>query len=174
MDLKRKIKDYRGDVRKEDDLRKAIIDFQPDFIFHLAAQAIVSLSYQEPINTITTNTLGIANILNIARDLSHKCIVIVITSDKCYENVEWEWGYKEDDHLGGEDIYSGRKGAAEIIFHSFYASYFKHHPNVNLASARAGNVIGGGDWAIDRIVVDCMRSWSAGKGANIRLSLIHI
>ncbi|MFY7865013.1 CDP-glucose 4,6-dehydratase [Roseateles sp.] len=158
-----------GDIRDLQRLRQALMDAKPDFVFHLAAQAIVSTSYAQPIDTITTNVLGTANVLEALREIEHDCVAVIVTSDKCYENVEWPWGYKETDHLGGKDIYSGSKGAAEIIFHSYFHSFFNRedHP-VRLATGRAGNVIGGGDWAKDRIVVDCMRNWSEGQPVEIR------
>ena len=158
-----------GDIRDLPRLRQALLDAKPDFVFHLAAQAIVSSSYAQPIDTITTNVVGTANVLEALRGIAHPCVAVVITSDKCYENVEWPWGYKETDHLGGKDIYSGSKGAAEVIFHSYFHSFFarEDHP-VRLATGRAGNVIGGGDWAKDRIVVDCMRNWSEGRPVEIR------
>lgn len=162
--------DHRiGDIRDLPQLRKALLEVKPDFVFHLAAQAIVSTSYVQPLDTITTNVVGTANVLEALRSFEHPCVAVIITSDKCYENIEWLWGYKETDHLGGKDIYSGSKGAAEIIFHSYYHSFFstKDHP-VRLATGRAGNVIGGGDWAKDRIVVDCMRNWSISKPVEIR------
>ena len=163
------IEHHVGDVRDLDALMRVIDGFRPDFVFHLAAQAIVSVSYREPIDPITTNVPGTANVLEALRRLDHPCTAVMITSDKCYENVEWEWGYKETDHLGGRDIYSGSKGAAEVIFHAYFHSYFnKPDAKVRLATGRAGNVIGGGDWAQDRIVVDCMRSWSEGRPVEIR------
>ena len=168
LNLSDRITETRSDVTDVNLLKVSIEEFEPDFIFHLAAQAIVSLSYSDPLTTINTNIMGVANILEISRALAHKCVVVVITSDKCYENVEWEWGYKETDHLGGKDIYSGSKGAAEAIFHAYYHSFFINHQFVRVASARAGNVIGGGDWASDRIVADCMRSWSAGEVVGVR------
>jgi CDP-glucose 4,6-dehydratase len=113
--------------------------------------------------------MGTMNVLESLRLLNHPCTAVIITSDKCYDNVEWEWGYKETDHLGGKDIYSGSKGAAELVFKSYYHSFFsKPDCAVRVASARAGNVIGGGDWALDRIVPDCMRAWSEGKDVEIR------
>jgi CDP-glucose 4,6-dehydratase len=168
LGLDRKIEHHFCDIRNQKDVDRIIISFRPDFIFHLAAQAIVSQSYEEPIETITTNVLGTAVILDVLRKIEHDCTAIIITSDKCYENVEWEWGYKEIDHLGGKDIYSGSKGAAEIIFHAYFHSFLKHKKNLKVASARAGNVIGGGDWANDRIVADCVRNWSKGVPVNIR------
>lgn len=167
--LSSKLKHIVGDVRDLESLRNAITEFRPDFIFHLAAQPIVSVSYKDPLGTISTNVLGTANVLEVLRELEHECVAVLITSDKCYENVEWIWGYRETDHLGGRDIYSGSKGAAEVIIHSYYYSFFKNGKSpVRLASARAGNVIGGGDWAQDRIVVDCMKNWSAGQPVEIR------
>ncbi|WP_262689854.1 CDP-glucose 4,6-dehydratase [Kordiimonas aestuarii] len=157
------------DIRDLDALRKIIHDVKPDFLFHLAAQAIVSVSYADPLKTISTNVIGTANILESLRGLENECSAVIITSDKCYENVEWEWGYKETDHMGGRDIYSGSKGAAEVIFHSYHCSFFDgKNDHIRLATGRAGNVIGGGDWAKDRIVVDCMKSWAEGKTVEIR------
>lgn len=158
-----------GDIRDLVQLEHLVDQIKPDFIFHLAAQAIVSTSYSDPIQTISTNVLGTANILDILRRAKYPCIGVIITSDKCYENVEWLWGYKETDQVGGKDIYSGSKGAAEIIFHSYYHSFFAglNHPNP-IASARAGNVIGGGDWAKDRIVVDAVKAWSQQRPVELR------
>ena len=148
-------------------LERLVNQVQPDFVFYLAAQAIVSTSYEAPIETIETNVMGTANILSALRQLRKKCSAVIITSDKCYENVEWEWGYRETDHLGGKDIYSASKGAAEVIFHGFTSSFFKDG-FVNLATARAGNVLGGGDWSKDRIVVDCMTQWANNEVVEIR------
>tara|TARA_B110000003_G_scaffold268103_1_gene297150 strand:+ start:2509 stop:3609 length:1101 start_codon:yes stop_codon:yes gene_type:complete len=169
LNLGDKIIDYRGDIRDLDSLNKVISSEKPDFIFHLAAQPIVSESYSDPIGTITTNAIGTMNIMECLRKINWHCSVVLITSDKSYENVEWVWGYKETDPLGGKDIYSGSKGAAELIIKSYYHSFFEGHENdVRIAVARAGNVIGGGDWAKDRIVVDCMKAWSDGKSVEIR------
>jgi CDP-glucose 4,6-dehydratase len=169
LSLQDRLDDVRGDVRDLSFLKNVLLDKEPDFVFHLAAQAIVSKSYEDPIHTISTNVMGTANVLESLRACTHKCVAVIITSDKCYENVEWEWGYKETDHLGGRDIYSGSKGAAEAIFHSYFCSYFDSTESpVKLASARAGNVIGGGDWASDRIVADCIRAWSKGEHVEIR------
>lgn len=163
------IEHHLGDVRDLATVHEVIAGFQPDFVFHLAAQAIVSTSYHDPLATISTNVMGTANVLEALRQLNPDCVAVMITSDKCYENVEWVWGYKETDHLGGRDIYSGSKGAAEVIIHSYVESFMRGpHNQVRVATGRAGNVIGGGDWARDRIVVDCMRSWSEGKPVEIR------
>jgi len=167
--LAEKIEHHLGDVRDLHALRQTIENFQPDFIFHLAAQAIVSASYQDPVGTMTTNIIGTVNVLEALRQIERPCTVVLITSDKCYENVEWEWGYRETDQVGGKDIYSGSKGAAEIVIHSYFHSFFAELTcPIGIATGRAGNVIGGGDWAKDRIVVDCMRSWSEGRPVEIR------
>jgi CDP-glucose 4,6-dehydratase len=145
------------------------VNEKPDFFFHLAAQPIVSVSYTDPIDTISTNVLGTANILESFRFSNHQSIGVIITSDKAYDNVEQVWGYKESDLMGGKDVYSGSKGAAELIFKSYYNSFFKSsNSNLRVATARAGNVIGGGDWAKDRIIVDCMKAWSKNKIVEIR------
>lgn len=166
--LNEHITHFFGDVRDLDKLDRIIQDLKPDFIFHLAAQAIVSTSYQEPARTMSTNFMGTVNILDCLRRVTHPCTAVIVTSDKCYENVEWIWGYKETDQIGGKDIYSGSKGAAEIAFHSFYESFFKNSRTVRVATGRAGNVIGGGDWAKDRIVVDCIKSWMKSESVKIR------
>lgn len=169
LGLEKKIKHYFLDIRDKEKLIEVFHVEKPDFVFHLAAQAIVSTSYANPVETLETNVLGTAHVLEALRAFSHKCTAVMITSDKCYENVEWCWGYKETDHLGGKDIYSASKGAAELVFHSYQMSFFGSSKGpVRLASARAGNVIGGGDWAQDRIVADCVRSWSENKKVEIR------
>lgn len=169
LGLHDKIHDYRLDVRDLEAVKHVFEQVKPDFVFHLAAQPIVSLSYKDPVLTFSSNVMGTMNVLESLRLLNHPCTAVIITSDKCYDNVEWEWGYKETDHLGGKDIYSGSKGAAELVFKSYYHSFFsKPDCAVRVASARAGNVIGGGDWALDRIVPDCMRAWSEGKDVEIR------
>jgi len=169
LKLLKKIKHYSEDIRNLDTLIKIISKEQPDFVFHLAAQAIVSTSYSNPIETISTNVIGTNNVLEVLRIYDKPCVGVIITSDKCYDNVEWVWGYRETDMLGGKDIYSGSKAAAEAVFKSYYHSFFKTtENNILIATARAGNVIGGGDWALDRIVPDCMRSWSENKIVDIR------
>ena len=169
LKLENKINHVVGDVRDLQLCSELIEKIKPDFIFHLAAQALVSISYSDPIDTISTNVIGTMNILEALRKSNHRCNCVIITSDKCYDNVEWLWGYKETDILGGKDIYSGSKGAAELIFKSYYHSYFNNNQSkVKIATARAGNVIGGGDWAKDRIIPDCIRSWSKNEAVNIR------
>ncbi|KGR34526.1 CDP-glucose 4,6-dehydratase [Vibrio campbellii] len=169
LNLEEKIDHHLCDIRDLEKLKAITSQYKPDFVFHLAAQPIVSVSYDDPLDTISTNVMGTANVLECLRGYSHPCTAIIITSDKCYENVEWEWGYKETDHVGGKDIYSGSKGAAEIIFHAYQQSFFSNNNcSVRLATGRAGNVIGGGDWAKDRIVVDCMQQWSQKQVVEIR------
>ncbi len=171
LGLEEKITHYKNDIRKLKSTKEIIEAMKPDFLFHLAAQSLVSISYDCPVETISTNVLGTTNILESLRVVNHKCVGIIITSDKCYDNVEWVWGYKETDHLGGKDIYSGSKGAAELIIKSYYHSFFsKSDSNIKITSTRAGNVIGGGDWAKDRIVPDCIRSWTNNKIVEIRSS----
>lgn len=169
LELKNKIKHYQEDIRDLSKMVEVISCEKPDFLFHLAAQPIVSTSYIEPIETITSNVIGTTNILEALRISNHNCVSIIITSDKAYDNVEQVWGYREDDKMGGKDIYSGSKGAAELIIKSYYQSFFKKNDSkVRLAIGRAGNVIGGGDWARDRIVVDCVAAWSNGEAVEIR------
>jgi len=158
-----------GDIRDLDRFRAVVQDCRPDFVLHLAAQAIVSESYRDPLETISSNVLGTACVLDVLRKCEVSCTVLVVTSDKCYENIEQPWGYREIDPLGGKDIYSASKGAAEIIAHSYHKSFFnKSDSPVRLVTARAGNVLGGGDWAADRIVADCVRAWLDGKKVQLR------
>ena len=169
LGLEKRIQHYLTDIRNFDNLSKIINQVKPDFDFHLAAQAIVSASYNDPLETISSNVIGTANVLEALRLSNKPCTAIIITSDKAYDNVEQIWGYKENDRMGGKDIYSGSKGAAEFVIKSYYHSFFKlEKSNVRLATARAGNVIGGGDWAKDRIVVDAMLAWHEGRKIKIR------
>tara|TARA_B100001142_G_scaffold141577_1_gene142802 strand:+ start:2825 stop:3913 length:1089 start_codon:yes stop_codon:yes gene_type:complete len=164
-----KITDIRGDIRDLDSFKQVLNNHNPDLIFHLAAQPIVRLSYDDPVETFTTNAIGSMNVLEATRGKESIQSLVMITSDKAYKNVEWIWGYKEDDRLGGEDPYSSSKGCAELIFHSYVNSYFKDNDTLaKLATARAGNVIGGGDWAKDRIVPDIVRSFSKDEVLSIR------
>jgi CDP-glucose 4,6-dehydratase len=157
-----------ADIRDLEKMKQIIGDIQPDFVFHLAAQPIVKLAFEQPIDTFTTNIIGTANILEALRVLDRPCIAVMITSDKCYDNVEWVWGYKETDHLGGKDPYSASKGAAELMIKTYFHSYFKKDEKIKMASVRAGNVIGGGDWAANRIVPDCFRAWANEEKVVIR------
>ncbi|WP_254154840.1 CDP-glucose 4,6-dehydratase [Chryseosolibacter indicus] len=156
------------DVRDAKPLSDCILQIQPDFIFHLAAQPIVGTSYSDPVGTIATNTMGTVHVLDAARNLSKNCVLVMITSDKCYENVEWLYGYREVDRLGGKDIYSASKAAAEVLIYSYFHSFIKHKSNLRMVSVRAGNVIGGGDWAEKRLVPDCIRAWTKEEPVVIR------
>ncbi len=160
--------DYRLDIRNSSGLKSLVEEIKPDFVFHLAAQALVRRSYTDPLDTWQTNTIGTINVLEALRGLSNQCVAVLITSDKCYDNVEWVWGYRETDSLGGPDPYSSSKGAAELAIRSYVKSFFPSDGLVRIGVGRAGNVIGGGDWAEDRIVPDCMRAWSRGKTVPIR------
>jgi CDP-glucose 4,6-dehydratase len=161
--------DYRIDIRNGLALKEAIVAAQPDFVFHLAAQALVRRSYEDPIETWETNLFGTLHVLEALRNLDKSCAAVLITSDKCYDNVEWVWGYRETDQLGGPDPYSASKGAAELLIRSHIKSYFPEATsNVRIATARAGNVIGGGDWAEDRIVPDCVKAWSTDRVVELR------
>ncbi|HKR03756.1 MAG TPA: CDP-glucose 4,6-dehydratase [Bacteroidia bacterium] len=161
-----------ADIRDKKKLGKEILSFQPDFIFHFAAQPLVRESYKIPVETFEVNAIGTANLLETVRQLKKKCIVVIVTTDKVYENTETDYAYKESDKLGGYDPYSASKAAAEIIAESFRLSFF--HPGnftqhkKSIATARAGNVIGGGDYANDRIVPDIYRSLSKSELINIR------
>ena len=163
------IADLRIDVRNQKELEQAIIDAKPDFLFHLAAQALVSSAYSDPVETWQTNVMGTLNVLESLRRISNSCAVVMITSDKCYENVEWVWGYRETDRLGGIDPYSASKAAAELAINFHIKSFFSSDSSkVSIASARAGNVIGGGDWSENRIVPYCVRAWEKGESASLR------
>ena len=168
LNIENKIKHSLIDIRDFNKISKLISNEKPDIIFHLAAQAIVSESYHDPLKTISTNVIGTTNILESLKNVEHNVKCILITSDKSYFNLEWPWGYKETDRLGGKDIYSGSKAAADILIESYFHAFLKDKSNVMIAVGRAGNVIGGGDWAKDRIIVDCMRAWNKNQKVEIR------
>lgn len=161
-----------ADIRDPAAVRRSIAECWPDFVFHLAAQPLVRLSYDSPVETFATNVMGTVHVLDALRALKqerHPCAVVIITTDKCYENKEWLNSYREDDAMGGYDPYSASKGAAEIAIHAMRRSYFGDRgSSVRVASARAGNVIGGGDWALDRIVPDCVRALTKGRPIPVR------
>lgn len=159
--------DLRGDVANPEEVRAAIDKVQPEYVFHLAAQPIVSASFENPVLTYRSNTLGTAVVLDEIRKSSAPILAVIITSDKCYENREWEWGYREEDDLGGADPYSSSKAAAEIIFSSFWRSYFTSSPH-RVLSMRAGNVIGGGDWTKNRLLPDALRAIISGDLLMVR------
>jgi CDP-glucose 4,6-dehydratase len=172
LNIDRTTQFIQADINDFEKLKKIIVKTQPDFIFHLAAQAIVSTSYIKTLHTFETNIIGTANVLEALKYLFKPCVVILATSDKCYDNKEWIWGYRENDALGGKDPYSASKGAADIIIQSYYHSFFfGESSKVRLAIVRAGNVIGGGDFADNRIIPDCYRAWSKNKPVTIRSPL---
>lgn len=166
--LEGKIDHIWGDVRNKDHLQEVITEKKPDFIFHLAAQPLVRDSYNDPHKTYTTNIIGTLNVLESLRALNSPCVCILITSDKCYENVEQIWGYRESDRLGGKDPYSSSKACAELVIKSYVNSFFPNDGLVRLGVGRAGNVIGGGDWAGDRVIPDSVRAWSEGRVVFLR------
>lgn len=157
------------DIRDRAKLEEALRKIQPELIFHLAAQPIVRLSYEQPLETFQTNAVGTANLLESVRHIGLACPVVVVTSDKCYENREWEFAYRENDPLGGHDVYSMSKAATELVAQSWYRSFFKPNDKLGpVVTVRAGNVIGGGDYAQDRILPDCVRSLMERKPILVR------
>ena len=168
LGLAERMKHNVVDILDASVLKTKIQEVRPDFIFHLAAQSLVRVSYREPLLTFATNTLGTANVLEAVRAANHSCTIVVITTDKCYENDGRARAFRESDPLGGHDPYSASKAGAELVVSAYRDSFFSHGTDVALASARAGNVIGGGDWAEDRLVPDCMRALSAGKPVPVR------
>ncbi len=156
-----------GDIRDVKTVDRIFAEHEPQIVFHLAAQSLVRESYADPQATFATNVQGTANVLDSARRLSDRCAVVVVTSDKCYENREWVWGYRESDRLGGFDPYSASKACAELVTAAYRNSFFESG-DVSVASVRAGNVIGGGDWAAERIVPDFVRAIIAGNPITLR------
>ena len=167
-----RVDDVRGDIRDAAHLDAAMRDFSPDVVFHLAAQPLVRLSYADPMLTYETNVMGTARVLDAVRRTPSVRAVVSVTTDKCYENKEWVWGYRETDQLGGYDPYSSSKACAEIVSAAFRQSYFPveriGEHGVGIATARAGNVIGGGDWSTDRLIPDLVRGFVAGEPVPIR------
>ncbi|MBC8127952.1 MAG: CDP-glucose 4,6-dehydratase [Gloeobacteraceae cyanobacterium ES-bin-144] len=167
LDLESLLEHEIADVCDADAVKRSLLRVQPDFVFHLAAQALVRFSYRYPLETYATNVMGTAHVLDALRLLEKKCAAVIVTTDKCYENREMDCAYSEEDSLGGHDPYSSSKGAAEIVTSSYRRSFFQVS-DVRIASARAGNVIGGGDWALDRIVPDCIRALQQGESIPVR------
>ncbi len=167
LNLKERIRHETGDVRDLAAVKESLLRAQPDFVFHLAAQALVRYSYEQPIETYSTNVMGTVHVMEALRLLKKPCAAVLVTTDKCYENIEINYAYTEKDPLGGHDPYSSSKAAAEIAIGGYRRSFFANHP-VRIASGRAGNVIGGGDWALNRIMPDCIRSLQIGKAIPIR------
>lgn len=157
-----------GDIRDYENLRESIHDFQPDILIHMAAQPLVRLSYREPLETYDTNVMGTAKVLEAAKGTKNLKAIVAITTDKCYENQEWEWGYRENEPMGGYDPYSSSKGACELVISAYQRSYFNDPDGPSLASARAGNVIGGGDWAEDRLIPDILKAFDRNEEVVVR------
>lgn len=166
------VQDIRGDIRERQTVLDAVREARPEYVFHLAAQALVRRSYVEPVETLATNVMGTAHLLDAIKAEGARCATVIVTSDKCYENREWLWGYREDEAMGGHDVYSMSKGAAELVVASWRRSFFTPERltdhGVALASARAGNVVGGGDWSDARIVPDCVRALAKGNAIEVR------
>jgi len=180
LGLADRVEHHIMDIRDRDAVAHRVLAVAPDYVFHLAAQPLVRLSYHEPVETYATNVMGTVHLLEALRQLAatypsqqRTCAAVFITTDKCYENREWLHGYREDDALGGYDPYSSSKAAAELVIAAYRRSYFNpgqpgNPPCIGIASARAGNVIGGGDWALDRIVPDCIRHLQRGELVPVR------
>jgi CDP-glucose 4,6-dehydratase len=167
LDINGKCNSIIADINNAEDVKQAIDQAQPDFIFHMAAQPLVRYSYKQPLETFATNVMGSANILEACKVLNKKCVVICITTDKVYHNFEWEFPYRENDRLGGYDPYSASKAAAELVIDSYRNSFFKNS-NISIASVRAGNVIGGGDWSEDRLFPDLVNSINTNLPIELR------
>jgi CDP-glucose 4,6-dehydratase len=160
------------DIRDKEEVKNIILTEKPDFIFHLAAQALTLKSYEIPHETFETNFIGSLNVLEALRVSNHNCTCIMVTSDKSYKNDEWIWGYREIDKIGGDDPYSASKGTCELLINSYYQSFFSHpSSNTRVATARAGNVIGGGDFSENRLIPDCVKAWKKNESVIIRNEL---
>lgn len=166
--LETDVEDYRLDIRDSNELAVVFKETQPEIVFHLAAQPLVRSSYSEPLETWSTNVMGTANVLEACRSTSSVRVILVITTDKCYENKEWAWGYRENDQLGGHDPYSASKAASELVVASYRNSFFQGENSASLVTARAGNVIGGGDWSEDRLIPDLIRAITKKQSLEIR------
>lgn len=169
IDLEHKLKHHIGDIRDRDLIKEFIVQENPDIIFHLAAQALVLDSYSQPVETFDVNVMGTVHVLDAVRFLKKACCCIMVTTDKCYENNEWLYGYRESDKLGGHDPYSSSKAAAEMAIHAYKRSFFDGNNSlIAISSVRAGNVLGGGDWNANRIVPDCVRSLLNNEAISVR------
>jgi len=166
--ISKDIRDYRGDIRDLNHVKKVFDEVQPDIVFHLAAQPLVLESYKNPVETFDVNIMGTVNVLEAIRNTSSVKAGVMITTDKCYENHEWIWGYREDEPMGGHDPYSASKGAAELVISSWRRSFFNKNEAPLIASARAGNVIGGGDWCENRLVPDIIRALLSDSPIELR------
>ena len=157
-----------GDIRDLAQITKSMVDFNPDILIHMAAQPLVRLSYNEPVETYSTNVMGTVNVLEAARKCSNLKAIVSVTTDKCYENKEWDWGYRENEAMGGHDPYSSSKGCAELVTSAYRRSFFNELGTAALASGRAGNVIGGGDWSEDRLIPDILKAFEKSEPVIIR------
>jgi len=157
-----------GDIRDLEFLKKEMVSFNPDILIHMAAQPLVRFSYIDPVETYTTNVIGTVNVLEASRSCKNLKALVSVTTDKCYENKEWSWGYRENEPMGGHDPYSSSKGCAELVTSAYRRSFFNANDTAYLASARAGNVIGGGDWADDRLIPDILRAFEKNKPVIVR------
>ena len=157
-----------GDIRDLNHITASMVSFNPEVLIHMAAQPLVRLSYQEPILTYATNVMGTVNVLEAARKCNHLKAIVSVTTDKCYENKEWEWGYRENEPMGGHDPYSSSKGCAELVTAAYRKSFFNDTNSPFLASARAGNVIGGGDWSDDRLIPDILKAFEINEPVIVR------
>jgi len=157
-----------GDIRDLETLKTSMMSFNPDILIHMAAQPLVRLSYIKPLETYTTNVIGTANVLEAARSCQNLKAIASVTTDKCYENKEWAWGYRENEPMGGYDPYSSSKGCAELVTSAYRRSFFQSNDSAFVATARAGNVIGGGDWANDRLVPDILRAFENSQPVIVR------
>ena len=166
--LSNRITHVNGDIRDFSNLKRVFFEFQPEIVFHLAAQSLVRFSYEEPRITFETNVMGTVNMFEVVKITPSVRVFINVTSDKCYENKEYIWGYRENDRLGGHDPYSSSKACAELITQAYIKSFFSKREDIGVASVRAGNVIGGGDWGTDRLLPDCIRAFSTGNTILIR------
>ena len=157
-----------GDIRDLNKISESMVNFNPDILIHMAAQPLVRLSYPQPVETYSTNVMGTVNVLEAARKCRNLKSIVSVTTDKCYENKEWEWGYRESEPMGGSDPYSSSKGCAELVTSAYKRSYFNSIDTASIASARAGNVIGGGDWSEDRLIPDILRAFENKESVLIR------
>lgn len=157
-----------GDIRDLEEITNSMVSFNPDILIHMAAQPLVRLSYSDPVGTYSTNVMGTINVLEAARKCKNLQSIVAITTDKCYENREWHWGYREIDPMGGYDPYSSSKGCCELLIASYRNSFFNSKDSAKLASARAGNVIGGGDWSDDRLIPDILKSFQNNESVIVR------
>ena len=168
LDIEKNIADHRDDIRDFSCLKKVVKSSKPEIIVHMAAQSLVRESYKDPVGTYATNVMGTVNLMEAARSCDSVRAILIVTSDKCYENRELDYGYKETDTMGGHDPYSSSKGCAELVTSAFRRSFYENASMIAVASARAGNVIGGGDWSANRIIPDAIRSFSSNQQLQVR------